>query len=402
MSAPIVAGAAALYLQVNPHANPLDVMNIVMEHAVEETMSNLQGESPNVLVNIAGLVKGVQFDPEEVILVYEENIVQDVNFNISLSFTPDFVVGVTLTLSNALIGVISPTSVTYGPGNWSTPTSISFVPRTTVFPVGRTLMVVATLESDGGDTLTHGLRLIDSNFSRLGDTIDNPISIASIPYYGLMQSAMYSDTLRTECNKSATVEWRSPDIVLEFIPSRNGTITVDMCDSHVPTKLVVFNSTPVDGGNPIVCESAVSNCGFRSQMSRSTFDIESGRRYSIVADGFNGSAGLITIRISEENGQTILAELPPSSSSPDDSTTEPVYHPGGQAVLGHLEEKKNHGVLKKYMLPMLLASPNRLVWDSLQNASHRVNLCFCSGMTNVQIAKILCDPGRHVAEVSKI
>lgn len=350
MSAPIVAGAAALYLQVNPSANPQDVMDAVIENALEGAMSNLQHESPNILISIAELIKGVQFDPEEPVLVYEEDVVQEVSFDISLSFTPESVVWVTLAISNGLFGVISPMTIAYGPGNWSVPTQISFIPRTTVFPVGRVMMIEATLESSNGDALTRGLRLIDTSYSRPGDKIDNPIHIASVPYHGTIQSAMYSDNIHTECTSSAAIEWGSPDVFLAFTPSKSGTITIDLCSSHVPTKLIVLNSTHADEENRIVCKYGMTDCGFRSQMSTASLNIESGMKYIIVADGFNGSTGLIAVHISEGNGGTILSKSQFSVSPipSGDSTPEPVVKPGSRGQHRHPKEKNNHGVSRLF------------------------------------------------------
>ncbi|WP_374928743.1 cell wall-binding repeat-containing protein [Kytococcus sedentarius] len=62
MASPHVAGAAALYLEANPEAQPAEVKQAILDAAAVDKLSGLKG-SPNLLLNIQNLVGGEEEPP---------------------------------------------------------------------------------------------------------------------------------------------------------------------------------------------------------------------------------------------------------------------------------------------------------------------------------------------------
>ncbi|GMH33825.1 hypothetical protein BSKO_01659 [Bryopsis sp. KO-2023] len=311
MAAPLVGGIAALYLEAYPAAPPSDVMDAVLQSSVPDELRGLDSDTTNNLANVKTVVKTVTFDPDELVLAYAGDTPQPAAFNVSLAFAPLADVDVTLGLANVIFGSVEPSTIIFGPGNWSDPVTATFNPRQARFPIGGVLVVMAEAQEGNSPPVAHGLRILDNHIPRLGNALNRGFEIDEVPFQASAFSSQFSDEVRFRCPGDELEVWEAADILYEFTPATNATVEVDLCDSFFATKLIVAKGNSSTISDPLVCESGMNGCPPDDPTNKPSFQMEAGETYQIVVDGINGTAGMVMLRINEENGRRVAPLLPP-------------------------------------------------------------------------------------------
>ncbi len=108
-----------------------------------------------------------------------------------------------------------------------------------------------------------------------------------------------------------------------YIPSVDGTLTVDTLGSNYDTVLVAYIGPELEFIGEIAC-----NDDFGPELtSQVTFSATAGEQYNFLIDGFGSAAGQLQINLTE------APTTPTPTPGPTPLPGEPLFNPGGQVCL---------------------------------------------------------------------
>lgn len=128
-----------------------------------------------------------------------------------------------------------------------------------------------------------------------GDTIENPIWIASLPADLTGETCSYADDYSEACPYSGST---SPDVVYAFAPDHYYEVSIDLCASDYDTQVYVYENVATPGSY-WACDDDGCPSGsiYRSLIETTAF--YPGQIYYIVVDGYGGECGEYRMQIDE-------------------------------------------------------------------------------------------------------
>lgn len=131
-----------------------------------------------------------------------------------------------------------------------------------------------------------GLGLNSGSVFGQGETCDDCISIAALPYADSGMSCSFIDDYDAVCPYTSSI---SPDVVYCYYADVDQVLDIDLCTSAYDTKVFVYEDV-CSYGDDIACnDDACGVDGYRSEL----IDVEmtAGHTYYIVIDGYGGDCG---------------------------------------------------------------------------------------------------------------
>ncbi len=125
-----------------------------------------------------------------------------------------------------------------------------------------------------------------------GDTVGSATPIAGLPYADSGNTCGFVNNYDSVCPYTGST---SPDVVYSYVPSSNGAITAEVCNSLYDTKIYVFENAV---GNVVACnDDACGSDSFKSMVE--CVPVVAGNTYYIVVDGYFGDCGTYELTVSE-------------------------------------------------------------------------------------------------------
>eukprot|EP00192_Tetraselmis_astigmatica_P001340 CAMPEP_0117696850 /NCGR_PEP_ID=MMETSP0804-20121206/28894_1 /TAXON_ID=1074897 /ORGANISM="Tetraselmis astigmatica, Strain CCMP880" /LENGTH=2321 /DNA_ID=CAMNT_0005511019 /DNA_START=558 /DNA_END=7525 /DNA_ORIENTATION=- len=304
MSAPFVAGAAALFLQRNPEALPYIVAHALITSGSSGQITKPK-DSPNILLN-TNVFSPVMFSPPE-FRITEETADQAFWVSLTLAKKPSSRVLIETDPVSESRGTMTISRIEFEPTAWNQPQYFVFEPSAES-PRGVSYNLVFVLESDDKefDGLETYFQVTDSR-EKLGEDVEHPLEIDSLPFLDNRDTSKYSHVYNFDCS-----EWgdrgTGNDVVYVYRPPADQVVDISLCESDYDTKVYIFKNT---ADNVFGCND--DRCGYQSRLR---IKLTAGDTFYIVVDGYDGESGRYILSIKEVRGLDLSA-IPPGEVDED-------------------------------------------------------------------------------------
>jgi hypothetical protein len=146
-----------------------------------------------------------------------------------------------------------------------------------------------------------------------GDDVTTATVISGLPYYDTGTTDGYVDDYDEVCPFSGST---SPDVVYEYTPSADITVTISLCESGYDTKLYLYENS-VTAGSPYACNDD-ADCALSYRSKLEELDLFAGNTYYIVIDGYGGASGDYTLDMFEYEAPDPFECPPGAGLEPED------------------------------------------------------------------------------------
>jgi hypothetical protein len=168
---------------------------------------------------------------------------------------------------------------------------------------GNTYYII--IDGYGGNSGDYELSLEHCNCQG-NNSLATATVIPSLPFAENGSTADCTDEFYEVCPYTSTTP--SPDVVYEYTPAGDESVTISLCGSSFDTKLYVYENAHTPGA-PYGCND--DDCSLQSQIS--CLLMSAGNTYYIVVDGYGGAKGDYALVIDKD-------VTPPVISCPGDMT----------------------------------------------------------------------------------
>lgn len=124
-----------------------------------------------------------------------------------------------------------------------------------------------------------------------GDTLGDALPITALPFWDGGTTCGFANDYDEICPYAGST---APDVVYRYEPLVDQSIRVDLCSSYYDTKVYVWDG---EVGYDVACDDDA--CGYTWQSLIFQADLQAGRTYFIVVDGYGAACGEYAIYIDE-------------------------------------------------------------------------------------------------------
>ncbi|MFC1572214.1 hypothetical protein ACFL6M_01320 [Candidatus Eisenbacteria bacterium] len=142
----------------------------------------------------------------------------------------------------------------------------------------------------------------------VGDTIEEPWVVASLPFTGTANTCLFNHDYDEVCPYSGSI---SPDVVYAYAPATDIILVGDLCDGYpnsYDTKMYIYENAQ---GNLVACDEdgCGSALGYASYIWNT--ELSAGNIYYVVVDGYSGDCGNYVLKL--YLGDPYTFECPPGA-----------------------------------------------------------------------------------------
>ncbi|KAL0022292.1 hypothetical protein WJX79_005985 [Trebouxia sp. C0005] len=318
MSAPHIAGIAALYLEAYPSAAAYQVRASILSSATWGAVDaeDLYTDTPNAIGNsllVDPLVTLCLSSGADYVNITESNARDPIYITVALASKPTGVVTVTITTVDSADRLSVPQGnqvLTFTSSNYATaqPVMLTVVRNR---PAGWDQFdldfFVSAPKTTAIDNSHHKMVVFDTR-EVPGDTAAFPALITEIPFTGTGDTTYYADdyTITTCTDSSGSSETvGSPDYVYAFQPLQAVTVNISLCESSFDTKLILFEETD-DSGDLTLLSCNDDGCDSQSWLQAT---LKADVTYFFVVDGFDGAYGEWEFTLEALDNSTVEGSL---------------------------------------------------------------------------------------------